>query len=307
MTSIVVNLSDLELDPAATLDSGQVFRWRHLNESRTEWMGIVSGAQFKVTRKVATLVGSDRNSFDFDELISRYFSAGDRLESIFSSFPSDDPLLNSALSRFSGLRLITQDPWECLVSFVCSINCNIPSIKLKIENLSRKYGKRIDSSLDEKSYSFPTARALSKAEKNDLLNCKLGFRWRYVKFIAQKVAAGDLDLEKIYSMPYKAGLSELISKDSGKTFGVGPKVADCVLLYSFHKSEAFPLDVWIMKCVKKYYSTELNKLPEKLTLRNYLFIAESMRERFGINAGYAQLYLYEKIRRDSVTQSKARA
>jgi len=236
-------------------------------------------------------------------LIERYFSIHDDLKQTFSTFPLEDPFLSSALSRFSGLRLLTQDPWECLISFVCSINCNIPSIKLKIENLSRRFGSRIESRLSEKFYSFPTARALSKAEKNDLLSCKLGFRWKYIKFIAEQVEKEILDLDRIDTLPYKEAINELMSESSGKTFGVGPKVADCVLLYSFHKTEAFPLDVWIMKYVQRIYELELETIPKSLTPKNYLLIGDAMRKRFGIHAGYAQLYLYEKIRRDGFTQN----
>ena len=204
----------------------------------------------KVSRHRATLLGKVRSSTNFSELVERYFSIRDDLRADIFTFPTDDSFLASALSKFSGLRLLTQDPWECLISFVCSINCNIPSIKLKIENLSRRFGTRIESRLSDRFYSFPTARALSKAEKNDLLSCKLGFRWKYVKFIAEQVERGTLDLDRIGDLPYKEALNELMSKTSGKTFGVGPKVADCVLLYSFHKTEAFPLDVWIMKYVQ---------------------------------------------------------
>jgi len=183
------------------LDSGQVFRWKSLDDTLDQWIGIVAGCLIKVSRQSATLLGSVRSSTNFSELIEHYFSVQDNLKQTFSTFPTDEPFLSSALSKFSGLRLLSQDPWECLISFVCSINCNIPSIKQKLENLSKRFGSRIEYGSSEKFHSFPTARALSMAEKNDLLSCKLGFRWKYVKFIAEQVEKGTLNLDRIGALP----------------------------------------------------------------------------------------------------------
>ncbi len=150
-------------------------------------------------------------------------------------------------------------------------------------------GELIDCGLDEKHHSFPTPSSLARASKSDLLSCKLGFRWKYVKFIAKQVEQGRLDLQQISSMPYTLAVDELISEVSGKTLGVGPKVADCALLYSFHKKEAFPLDVWILKYVQQIYAQDQIK---SLSRKKYFEIGESMRERLGENAGYAQsIYL----------------
>ncbi|MGI0090375.1 MAG: DNA glycosylase, partial [Nitrososphaerales archaeon] len=242
-------------------------------------------------------------------LVEIYFSASDDLDSILASFPQGDENLLNATQMFSGLRLLTQDPWECLISFVCSINCNIPSIKLKIENLSRRFGDEIESGLDCKWYSFPSPRSLARAEKRELLDCKVGFRWKYIKFIAKKVETGDLDLEKLSRLKYQEALSELISEISGNTFGVGPKVADCVLLYALHKTEAFPIDVWILRCLKQYYR-DLIKIRNcnSLTPKTYFELSELMREKFGSCAGYAQLFLYAKMRHDAhATQGRSRA
>ncbi|HVB11825.1 MAG TPA: DNA glycosylase [Nitrososphaerales archaeon] len=298
MSRLTIPFTDLEFDPSITLDSGQAFRWSPVDESRQVWIGIVSDALVRVTKNEAKVLGAVDKSFD-SESIRRYFSLEDDLGSIFSTFPSDETL-DSALEKFRGLRLLKQDPWECLISFVCSINCNIPSIRLKIANLSRRYGRRIDTDLDLKAYSFPTATTLARASKRDLLECRLGFRWRYVKFIAKKVVEGHLDLERLSTVPYRDAFPELISDVSGKTFGVGPKVADCTLLYSLHKMEAFPIDVWILRCLRKFYHDEIEmKNLESLTLKKYLAVSESMRKKFGNYAGYAQLYLYVKMRSDS--------
>lgn len=293
-------------NPALTFESGQVFRWRRLGSDLNEWLGVVEGKVIRVKNQSVSLVGETKKSSRFDEFISRYFSVSDDLAHIISTFPQDDLFLQASVSEFPGLRLLTQDPWECLISFVCSIDCNIPSIKQKIENLSRRFGERVFTDLDEKFYSFPSSSKLSKAEKSELLDCKLGFRWKYVKFIAKQVESGNLDLGKISDMRYIQGIEELVSQASGKTFGVGPKVADCVLLYSYHKLESFPLDVWMLKYVRAF--RKVSSFRKSLTPRNYSLIANDMRKRYGEYAGYAQLFLYEKIRRDrSFIQSREQA
>lgn len=294
-----------EFSAAFTFDSGQAFRWRPADDKRESWIGIVNGNVLKIANLTASLLGrlDQQDGGDLSELISRYFSSDDDLNEIFRSFPKDDCFLQSAVSEFAGLRLLTQDPWECLISFVCSIDCNIPSIRLKIENLSRKFGTKIHTLLDQPFYSFPTPEKISKAEKWELLGCKLGFRWRYVQFIAREVSNGNLDLDKIQRMPYEGGFHELVSETSGKTFGVGPKVADCALLYSYHKKEAFPLDVWLLKYVQMIYGQDY--LPRTgLSRKRYVEISSSLRKKFGPNAGYAQLFLYEKVRRGGIIRSK---
>ena len=306
MQNYQISSQDETFSASFTFNSGQVFRWRQAGEGNQSFVGVVSGSILKITNGFAICLGRTKTATDFTELISRYFSFDDHIDDILSSFPKDDLFLQKCVSEFPGLRLLTQDPWECLISFVCSINCNIPSIKLKIENLSRKYGEPIETDLGERFHSFPTPVALSKAEKRDLLSCKLGFRWKYVRFIARQVRKGNLDLEKIRELPYLNAINELVSEISGKTFGVGPKVADCVLLYSFHKKEAFPIDVWLMKYVKQIYKGNL-KAVGGLTRKKYFETGDYMRNKFGKNAGYAQLFLYEKIRRGGLTQNIALA
>jgi N-glycosylase/DNA lyase len=312
MTAVITPIQTHEIENKAgkfssdfTFDSGQVFRWRKVENA---WIGVIGSDVIKIADGRISLLGSSSGK-NFTEMIGRYFSLDDDFDEIYSSFPRDDQFLQSAVSEFEGLRLVTQDPWECLISFVCSIDCNIPSIRLKIENLSMKFGKRIYTGLDDRFYSFPEPAMVSHADKRELLTCKLGFRWKYVKFIAREVHRGALDLEQIWNMTYILGTNELISKVSGKTFGVGPKVADCALLYAYHRKEAFPLDVWLLKYVRKIYGDNFS-LSSGLSRKKYFEIGDFFRKKFGPNAGYAQLFLYEKIRHGgllSAIQSKGPA
>jgi len=297
-----------DFNASFTFNSGQAFRWRQINDDSESWIGIIKGNVVKISNLNALLLGrlEEQASDNLPELVARYFSSDDDMTEILCSFPKDDHFLRTAVSDFAGLRLLTQDPWECLISFVCSIDCNIPSIKLKIENLSKTFGKRIYTSLDHPFYSFPTPERISKAEKSELLACKLGFRWKYVRFIAGEVSRGNLDLDKIQKMSYEKGLEELLSEVSGKTFGVGPKVADCALLYAYHRKEAFPLDVWLLKYVRMLYGDSF-LLRSDLSRKKYSEISRFMRDKFGPNAGYAQLFLYEKVRRGGLIQNRVPA
>lgn len=293
-----LELSRLEFDPSITMDSGQTFRWHSVDSKREVWLGVISQSLVKLTSNGSTIYGE--NELTAKKSLELYLSTSDDIDKIFSQIPSD-AVLSQARDNLRGLRMLTQDPWECLISFVCSINCNIPSIHIKIENLCMRFGKRIQTDLDLKTYAFPTPESLANASKQDLLACRLGFRWRYVKFIAKQVAAGNLDLAKLSTYSYEAARSELISSTSGKTQGVGPKVADCALLYSYHKTEAFPIDVWILRCLSGHYANAL-QYPKHLTFKSYLRISEFMRNKFGKYAGYAQLYLYVAMRANIITR-----
>lgn len=303
LTKRQIELAGFEFEPSITMDSGQTFRWRSIDPNEQTWIGVISGNIIKLTARDATIY-SENESRGGDYLES-YLSAADDNETIFSQIPQDT-VLSQARNNLRGLRLLTQDPWECLISFVCSINCNIPSIHIKIENLCRHFGKRIHSDLDLVAYTFPTPESIAKASKEELLACRLGFRWRYVKFIAGQVASGNLDLANISTQPYAIAHNELMSSTSGKTQGIGPKVADCALLYSYHRTEAFPIDVWILRCLSRYYSNDL-QYPNHLSLSSYIRISESMRNKFGRYAGYAQLYLYVAMRTNVITQCTKQA
>ena len=296
----VLDLSNVEFDPSITFDCGQAFRWRPVNEDRTEWVGVVGTSVIKVTRShVKRLAGSD-NANEIEAYLKNYFSVSDDLEMIKRSFPQDQ-FLKGAVIQYRGLRLLTQDPWECLISFVCSINCNIPSIKLKIENLSRRFGTEIKVGSQSVLYTFPTPHSLAKAEKRELMECKTGFRWKYIKFLAERVSSGELDLEGLRTMTYEKATNYLISNKSQKTLGIGPKVADCILLYSYHKLEAFPIDVWINRCIKKLYLDTFRIEDWKsLTGKRYSETSSMLRRHFGSYAGYAQQYLFVRFRGDSI-------
>lgn len=298
-----LDLSGLKFEPSRTFDCGQVFRWRPKDIDKREWIGIIHNLVVLVRKNSVKIVSEGPNSGIQNDMIVDYFTPNHDLDSILNLLPHDE-FLTASISEFSGLRLLTQDPWECLISFVCSINKNIPGIRVAIENLCARFGSPIYSDLGT-FYSFPTPDALAHSKKADLLACKVGFRWKYIKYIALKVASGELDLDSLRQLDYEQARKILVSKLSGRTFGVGPKVADCVLLFSLQKTDAFPIDVWMIRCIRRHYSDLLGinsslLASKSLSSRAYAIITETMRTHFGKHAGYAQQYLYMKTRNDSL-------
>ena len=194
-----------------------------------------------------------------------------------------------ALSQLQGLRLIRQDPWECLISFICATFANIPRIKGMIRRLCRAFGQEISND-DQTFYRFPSPRQLASASINQLLACNLGYRARYVKSAAAYVLQGRICLENLQSRPYHEAKQELL-----RIQGVGHKVADCVLLFSLDKLEAFPVDRWIHRALRTYYRKYLTSMPlnqRSLLPRHYKELSAFGRSYFGEYAGYAQEYLY---------------
>jgi len=215
------------------------------------------------------------------------------------------------MTRFRGLRLLNQQPWECILSFLCSSHSNIKSINNMINNLSMKFGERIE--FDGMTFhTIPSPEALSQASANDLLSCKVGYRANYIKKVAHEVSEGIVDINALMALEYDVAKSRLLTSENGHKImkGVGPKVADCILLFSMEKNEAFPCDIWISRVVLANYSHLLDNdllaslsrsIERKIPLSGgtYLKIGDVMRRYFGPNAGYAQQYLYALIRQES--------
>jgi N-glycosylase/DNA lyase len=189
-----------------------------------------------------------------------------------------DPFIERAIAFYQGLRLIRQDPWECLVSFLCSSVKNIPHIKCILENLCRYYGKPVTFD-NYRGYGFPSPEQISEAR--DLERIKVGFRARYLVETSRR--AKSMDLGTLRKLEYREAKKELMTLP-----GVGEKIADCVLLYSLDFTEAFPVDTWIRKAMHRGYHGG-KKVSDRA-------IREFAQGYFGKYAGYAQQYLYHFAR-----------
>ena len=276
---------DVAFDLDFSLCCGQVFRWRKVEGW---WYGVVGDNVFKVRQCGAELEFENVSA----EFVRYYFGLNDDLTQI-SGCITKDPRMKAALHSFKGLRIARQVPWECLISFICATYKSIAAIELMLKKLSVKFGeKRVFDGLD--FYTFPTAEKLASLSENALRECGLGYRARYVQATAKKIHEKRLDLEELKHLPYLEARKTLLELP-----GVGLKVADCVLLFSLEKLEAFPVDVWVKRVILNHYAEQLpadlvKKLRshDSLTNGEYEKISAFARAYFGAYAGYAQEYLY---------------
>jgi N-glycosylase/DNA lyase len=272
---------DLDL----TLCCGQVFRWQKTGDW---WYGIVHDTAMKIRQTQNALEFAGVN-VDF---VKDYFGLTDDLTQI-SRCICKDKVIAKALKQFEGLRIVRQNPWECLVSYICATNKNIPAIEDMLKKMCRKFGEKICFEGQE-FYGFPTAQKLAAASGVELKSCSLGYRAKYLKEAAKKILEDAVNLEDYRRLSYEDAKKVLL------TFpGVGPKVADCVLLFSLDKTEAFPIDVWVKRIMLKYYGNCLpQNMVEKMcahksvTNSEYACLNGFGRSYFGKYAGYAQEYLF---------------
>jgi N-glycosylase/DNA lyase len=277
-----------------TLDCGQLFRWKKLNNW---WYGVVEDKVIKIKQLNNTLkfqvFPDTKKPLEF---IRRYMRLNDDLPTILSEI-NKDHYMNDAINRFCGMRLCKQEPWECLISYICATYKGIPAIKKMVNNISEQFGKKLifDSYT---FYTFPSPTDLAKGTQEKLKCCGLGFRTNRVLETAKIVERGNLNLESLKRMNYCEAKKKLLELP-----GVGHKVADCVLVFSLEKLEAFPIDVWIKRAATNIYTDYfeplfIKKVAEKgsLTTKEYETIGSFGRKYFGRYAGYAQEYLFHYLR-----------
>ncbi len=287
-----MNIEDCPLNLDATLCCGQVFRWKKQGDW---WCGAV-GDRFPKVRQVGKIL--EFQNVD-EAFVKHYFSLDHDLYRIRKEL-SKDAYVCEALREFWGLRLVRQDPWECLISFVCATYKSVAAIQQMLFKLSKKFGEKASFENCD-FYSFPTPEKLAKADLNELESCGLGYRSKYVYETSRRIQADKYDLEALKKMSYEEAQKELYQFP-----GVGPKVADCVLLFSLDKLVAFPVDVWVKRIILRHYSghfsqTLIRKLADQKSFSDsdYEKLSKFGRNYFGEYAGYAQEYLYhfERLRR----------
>lgn len=271
------NQSDLEL--AHVFECGQCFRWK--KEKNGSYIGVIKNGVVKINKD--NDIFYIESSVETEDEIREYLDLNTDYSAIKNIISKDDVNMQTALNYGAGIRILNQDPWEMLISFIISAANNIPRISKTIENISKAYGKQIVFNGKE-YYLFPTPEELSRASVEDLRALNLGFRDKYIYSATKLVLDGEIDLNKISELPYKSAKKELT-----KIPGVGEKVADCILLFSMKKREAFPVDTWIKKVMAELY----------VDSRNIKKISEYAEKRFGEYAGIAQQYLFYWKRENS--------
>ncbi len=259
-----------------TLNSGQLFRYISF---RDHYLIHAGSRLFKIWQKGSRIFFEGVG----EEFITQFFRLDDDLEGIYRQI-GKDPFIGRAIELYQGLRLMRQDPWECLVSFLCSSAKNIPHIKCILEGLCRHYGQAISLG-NYLGHGFPSPDQISRGEY--LEKIKAGFRARYLLEISMR--AKSMDLGALRRLQYRDAKKELMALP-----GVGEKIADCVLLFSLDFNEAFPVDTWIRKAICLGYHGGKN-LPDRE-------IREFAQGYFGQYAGYAQQYLYHFARNQPKTE-----
>ena len=257
--SIVVSgVECLDLD--LTLDCGQAFRWEKQEDG--SYSGAAGGYFLNIKKENGDLIFNNTSVEVFNSFWIHYFDLNRDYKEICNKLKKDE-LLSSTIDEYYGIRILNQEPWEALCSFVISQQNNIKRIKLIISRLCRAYGNELENGF----YSFPSAERLSKLSVEDFEALGTGYRAKYLEKLSKGVACGKIDLEKIKSLSLEEARKELLN-----IYGVGIKVANCALLFGFEFYSAFPVDVW-MKRVMEYYPDGLPECFEGIEgiAQQYLF------------------------------------
>lgn len=249
-----------------------------------DWDGATGAEGFAIASSAGHAgqgIGLTRST-SLDELLTIYFDLSTDYDSLVESIIRADRALEEVVCGSPGLRILRQEPWETLVSFILSAHNNIPRIKRMVRNLCTAFGS--PAALHDKTvYAFPPPHVLTEASVEDLRRLGLGFRARYVKDAAHAVAGGDLDLAALADLPTQAARRRLLALS-----GVGPKVADCVLLFSLGKTDVFPVDVWVKRALENLYFK--GKPVPAAALQDFAV------RRFGDLSGLIQCYMYSWAR-----------
>ena len=267
-----------DYDLAATLASGQAFRW----ELRDGWwQGVVAGQWVRLRQSEKGIAAEAAETVVDWTWLTHYLQTEVDLDAVIKTFPKDEPLRLS-IAACRGLRLLRQDPWECLASFILSSTKQIVQIQQIVRSLCQCFGASVRvPQAHAPEHAFPTAAQIASATEAGLRACKMGFRAPNLLATAKMV--GEIDLQALANCDYETARNTLVELP-----GVGEKIANCVLLFAYGFQQAFPVDVWVRKALLQLYFPRRRPSPQRLL--NFT------RTYFGPNSGYAQQYLFHYIR-----------
>ncbi|MFI3210784.1 MAG: DNA glycosylase [Peptostreptococcaceae bacterium] len=263
-------------DPKHIFECGQCFRW--IKEEDNSYTGVVFGKVLNVYKKENKIYFNNTNIKDFEEIWIDYFDLERDYSSIKDLLKNMDEHLLKATEFGDGIRLLKQDSFEMLISFIISSNNRIPMIQRAIDNLSRNYGELIGIYNGKEYYSFPTCEKLSSVKVEDIRACQTGFRDKYIKSTVDEIALNNIDVKDLRKLSTEECLIELL-----KFKGVGAKVGDCIALFGMQKYDTFPVDVWVKRVMEEFYIEESLSLPK---------IRKFSVDKFGDLSGFAQQYLF---------------
>ena len=268
---------DQPFDLESSLESGQAHRWK---KSDDWYSGVVRGEFIQIRQKGQTVEFMSGPSPEATgaAMLRDYFRLDDDLDAIYLDINKDNRV-SDMVDKYPGLRILRTEPWECLVAFICSANNNIARIHQLMERMSEEFGNPVTLNTETR-YTFPTPADLAEGGEMELRRLGLGFRAPYVDQASKAVLEGRLDLAALVQMPYPEAKEALMEMK-----GIGPKIADCIAIFSLEKLEAFPIDVWIRRALAEWYFPDQKTPPDKVLL-------EWAQDHFGRYGGYAQQYLF---------------
>ena len=272
--------NQFSIDIDNSINSGQVFLWEKCG---SDWYGI-NGQDILKINKNAVIKSIQNSKTDF-------FRKKDNMQEIIKSI-SKDKTVKEAIKQYEGLRIFKQDPFQCMISFIISSNSNIQKIKNSLEKITKKFGVKVEIQ-NKEFFLFPKPEKLANASIEEIKKCGVGYRAPFIKQAAEMIFSKKMDLEYLEKLDYKEA-----KKNICLIPGVGNKVADCILLFSLNKLEAFPLDTWMIKILEKYYSNEFKIETKTITQKQYEILHEKIVNYFGPYCGYAQQFLF-KMERES--------
>lgn len=276
---ILKDIQAFELDHI--FECGQCFRWNKQEDG--SYIGVIKDGVMQVKKQNSSneIVIQGKCNGDIKEMANKYFDLETSYEAIKNKLSKIDDYLKTSIEFGNGIRILNQDLWETIISFIISANNNIPRIKGIIERISQAYGKEITYQ-GKKYYTFPSPEQLSKATVQDLRKLGLGFRDQRVYDTTKLILNGEINLEELKTEETEKLREKLLTLP-----GVGPKVADCIMLFGMHRFEVFPIDVWVRRVMNELYikQEDENKVNKKE-------IEKLAQEKYSDLAGLAQQYLF---------------
>lgn len=280
---VIKNIESFE--PKHIFECGQCFRWNI--EDDGSYTGVVKNNVLNVKKEENSIIIKGMCEDNLEELCKDYFDLDTDYQKIKNKLSKLDNNLRVSIKYGNGIRILKQDIWEALISFIISANNNIPRIKGIIERISKQYGEEIIWD-NKKYYTFPNPEQLSNASVSDLRKLGLGFRDVRVFETCRLINQNIISIEELETIKNIDELKEQLLRFPG----VGPKVADCIMLFSMKKLEVFPIDVWVKRVMTELYGDEIRKLKNTNTIISNKQILEYAQQYFGNLAGVAQQYLF---------------
>lgn len=272
-------------EPVHIFECGQCFRWN--KEEDESYTGVIKNGVINVKKIGNNVEFTGVCDENIKKICEEYFNLQTNYEAIKEKLSSIDIYLKNSIEYGNGIRILKQDLWETLLSFIISANNNIPRIKTIIERIAKKYGDKIEYK-NKIYYTFPTSQMLQNARVEDFRSLGLGFRDVRIYETVQKTLEGEINLKELEQEED----TEILRKKLLEIPGVGPKVADCVMLFALNRFDVFPVDVWVKRVISELYFDKKEQTPN--------VIHEFAEKQYGDLAGLAQQYLFYWRRENSI-------